>query len=108
MRRRSARPIVISAGVPGLVSSSSGMTTRFIVDSAESSRHFRRVRASGRRTETADAPKLLHFCQFFFEQLLVIEIGIVAVFGHEFVVSTQLHDSSGMENGDAVRVAHGR
>src|ERR1700690_170242 len=96
MWRKSESALATSAGVPESVSSNSGMTTRFI--SREAGIFNRQP------LPTADH---LHLRQLFFEQLLVIQIGIVAVLSHQFVMSAQFHDSSGVENGDAVGIAHG-
>ncbi len=49
----------------------------------------------------------LDFCQFFFQQLFVVQVGIVSVQGEQFVVRAPLHDAPAMQHGDHVRVAHG-
>ncbi len=66
--------------------------------------------AVAERKSPALGPELqhLHFRQFLFQQLLVVEIGVVAVAGDEFVVGAEFDDASLVEDGDAVGVAHGR
>src|SRR5438552_6101645 len=79
IRRRSPSEAVLSAGVPESVSSSSVVTTRLIGRTSRRSsvtscqqRHCIHAFADDRRL-------LLHFCQFLFQQLLVVEIAVVAV-----------------------------
>jgi len=45
------------------------------------------------RSSSSSSPRSLHLCQFFFQQLLVIELGVVAVAGYQFVVvpSSTIH-----------------
>jgi flagellar secretion chaperone FliS len=45
--------------------------------------------------------------QFFFELLLLVEAGVVAVARQQFVVPAQLHDPAVVEHGDLVGIAHG-
>src|SRR5579871_5923088 len=47
------------------------------------------------------------FGQFFFQQLFVIQVAVVAVQGQEFVVGAEFDDAAAMQDGDAVRIAHG-
>src|SRR5450631_4475530 len=55
------------------------------------------------------APKDLgsDFGQFFFQQLLVIQVAVVAVQGQQFVVGAEFDDASGVQHGDAVGIADG-
>src|ERR1700728_289852 len=46
------------------------------------------------------------FGQFFFQQLLVIQVRVVAVQGQQFVMGAEFDDASAVEHSDAVRVAH--
>src|ERR1700722_2079228 len=46
--------------------------------------------------------------QFFFQQLLVIQVAVVAVQGEQFVVRAQFHDASFVQYSDAVGLANGR
>ena len=60
-------------------------------------------KANDQRLATAS----LHFCQLFFQKLLVVKIGVVAVLGDEFVVGAQFDDASAMQHGDPVGVSNG-
>src|SRR6266550_1142486 len=66
--------------------------------------------AVAERKSPALGPELqhLHFRQFLFQQLLVVEIGVVAVTSDEFVVGAEFDDASLVEDGDAVGVTDGR
>src|ERR1035441_9981575 len=44
--------------------------------------------------------------EFFFQLLLLIEAGVVAVAGEQLIVPAQLHNSSVVEYGDLVGIAH--
>ena len=46
-------------------------------------------------------------CELFFQLLLLVEAGVVAVEGQQFVVTAQLHNSAVVEHGDLVGIAHG-
>src|SRR5262245_11223947 len=77
--RRSRMDWATSLGVPESVSSNSGTTTRFMLD----------------------------LRQLFFQQLLIVEVGIVAVARQQFVVGSQLNHTAFVQYGDAVSIAHG-
>src|SRR5215469_11504276 len=47
-------------------------------------------------------------CQFFFQQLFIVEIAVIAVAGQQFVVRAEFNDASAVQNRDAVRIANGR
>src|SRR5439155_17244156 len=47
------------------------------------------------------------FRQLFFEQLFGVKIGVVAIKGEQLVVSAKFDNVSGIENGNAVGIAHG-
>jgi hypothetical protein len=47
------------------------------------------------------------FRQLFFQQLLVIQVGVVAVQGEKLVVRAELNDGAAMQDCDPVGVAHG-
>src|SRR5580698_368912 len=49
----------------------------------------------------------LHGFQFFFHQLLVVKLGVVAIARDEFVVGAVLDDDAVVQHGDAIGVAHG-
>src|SRR4051812_44723568 len=49
----------------------------------------------------------LHRLEFFFQQLLVVELGVVAVPRDELVVRPQLDDAPAVQHRDAVRIADG-
>src|SRR3954462_12097310 len=51
------------------------------------------------------AHRALYPCQLFFQQLLVVEVGIVAAASDEVIVGPVLDDASTMQHGDAVRAA---
>src|ERR1700733_8360285 len=48
----------------------------------------------------------LNLGQLFFQQLLVIQVAVVAVQGEQFVVRARLHDASVVQHGDAIGIAH--
>ena len=48
----------------------------------------------------------LNLGQLFFQQLLVIQVAVVAVQGEQFVVRARLHDAPIVQHGNAVGVAH--
>src|SRR5208337_2526690 len=60
----------------------------------------------GRRTRVS-APHGLDFGQLLFQQLFVIEIGVITVAGNELVVRALFYDASLVEDGDGVGVADG-
>ena len=45
--------------------------------------------------------------EFFFQLLLAVEAGVVAVEGEQLIVPAQLHNSSVVEHGNLVGIAHG-
>ena len=49
----------------------------------------------------------LDFGEFFFQQLFVVEVVVVAVQGEEFFVGAEFDDAAGVQDGDAVGVADG-
>jgi hypothetical protein len=114
--RRSSSEAAISAEEPESVSSSSAVTTRFIEgQSSGSSRRSSVLTLQPTitlmirwRLKTAARRLLLHFCQFFFQQLFVVEVAVVTIPRYQFLVSAQFHDPAGMENGDPVGVPHRR
>jgi len=48
-----------------------------------------------------------HLLQLFFEELLVVEVGVVAVAGQQLVMRAQFDNTAGVEHGNTVGVAHG-
>ena len=48
------------------------------------------------------------FGKLFFQQLLVVEVAVVAVAGDKLVVSSEFDDASTVKNSDTVSIAHGR
>src|SRR5437588_6025355 len=79
--RRSASEPAISPALPALESSSSGTTVRFIGIGKQA-----RIRSS--------AGWRLHLRQLFFQQLFVVEVGVVSVARQQFVVASQLDNAS--------------
>ena len=59
-----------------------------------------------RRSETWSLPQSSGDGEFFFQLLLLIEPGVVAIKGEQFVVPAQLHNVSVIEHGDLIGVAH--
>src|SRR6185437_6241796 len=51
--------------------------------------------------------QFLHFRQLFFQQLLIVEIGVVTVAGDELFMSAQFDYATAVKDGDAVGVAYG-
>src|SRR5579862_8137153 len=51
--------------------------------------------------------KASNFFQFLFQQLLVIQVAVVAVQGQKFVVGAEFDDVAAVQHGDAVGVADG-
>src|SRR5258708_1123324 len=49
----------------------------------------------------------LNFGQFFFQQLLVIQVRIVAIQGEQFLVAARFYDAAIVQHSDAVSIAHG-
>src|SRR5208283_564862 len=49
----------------------------------------------------------LNFGELFFQQLLVIQVAVVAVQGEQFVVRAEFHDASLVQHRNAVGLAHG-
>src|SRR4051812_19576932 len=67
-------------------------------------------RASRHRYRAARGPRCgasLHRLEFFFQQLLVVELGVVAVTHDELVVRSQLYDAPAMQHRDPIRIANG-
>ena len=48
----------------------------------------------------------LHFGEFFFQKLLVIQVGVVTVQSQEFFVGAKFHDPAAVQDGNAVGVAN--
>ena len=115
MRRKSESEPLISSGVPESVSRSSGVTTRRIPSVIRSlCTTIENIVNEDRKQHSAfsDQPSgkgrsFFHSGKFFFEQLLVVEILVVAVKGQEFVVSAVFDDAAFVQDGDAVGLANG-
>src|SRR5439155_16253885 len=50
----------------------------------------------------------LNFGELFFQQLLAVEVGVVAVDGQQFVMSAELDDAAAVKDGDAIGIANSR
>src|SRR5579872_3320046 len=82
IRRKSASEAVTSAWVPASESRSSATTVRFIW------------------------PRL-DLRQLFFEQLLVVKVGVVSAARDQLIMRAELDDAAAVEHSDAVRIAYG-
>src|SRR6185437_16470627 len=107
---RSRIEALTSAGVPASVSSNSAIGRRFIIRNC---RHSLRGRVSTPRYKPLEGPKepcysRLHFGEFFFEKLLVVEVSVIAVQGEQFVVGAEFDDSASVKHSNTVGVAHRR
>src|SRR5438105_5644178 len=116
-RLRSASELWISAGVPASLSSSSGITTRFIQEQiARGFGSYRKltVKATGRkvndtRTKRGEGfVRRLYLGQLLFQQLLVVKIRVVAVTGNQLLMRAQFDDAAAVQHRDLVGVAHRR
>src|ERR1700693_5832883 len=109
IRCKSPNEEATSAGVPESVSSNSAMTTRFITRALP-----QRTQCTGDHTRNSETcfpwrsgiGRGLDFCQFLFQQLLVVQVAVVAVPRQEFVVRTQFYDPAGVQHGDLVSIAY--
>lgn len=52
--------------------------------------------------------ELLDFGEFFFEKLLVVEIGVVAIQSQKFLMGAEFDDAAAVQNRDAIGVADRR
>jgi hypothetical protein len=109
IRRKSESEVAISAGEPESLSRSSGITLRFIV---ECSVDYFSSPGEGLSLEIDNwhlliGTSLLNFRQFFFQQLLVVQIGVIAVSGQQFIMRAKFYDAAAVQHGNHIGVAHG-